>query len=115
SRGRRSSRTPPRPRCSGRATGCGSTAWEGTTSTSAELDPITLSVVWHRLESITREIGAVMAATARSPIFSEAHDFSCFLTDAAGVVVTQADGLPIHTGCGGTAVRAVLARFAGDL
>jgi N-methylhydantoinase B len=80
-----------------------------------ELDPITLSVVWHRLESITREIGAVMAATARSPIFAEAHDFSCFLTDAAGVVVTQADGLPIHTGCGGTAVRAVLARFGDDV
>ena len=56
-----------------------------------------------------------MAATARSPIFSEAHDFSCFLTDAAGVVVTQADGLPIHTGCGGTAVRAVLARFGAEI
>lgn len=81
----------------------------------SELDPITVSVVWHRLESITREIGAVMAATARSPIFSEAHDFSCFLADADGVVVTQADGLPIHTGCGGTAVRAVLARFGEDV
>ena len=80
-----------------------------------ELDLITLSVVWHRLESITREIGAVMAATARSPIFSEAHDFSCFLADANGEVVTQADGLPIHTGCGGTAVRAVLARFGDEL
>jgi N-methylhydantoinase B len=81
----------------------------------SSLDPITLSIVWHRLESITREIGAVMAATARSPIFAEAHDFSCFLTDHDGVVVTQADGLPIHTGCGGTAVRAVLERFRGHL
>jgi N-methylhydantoinase B len=79
----------------------------------SSVDPITLAIVWHRLESITREIGAAMAATARSPIFAEAHDFSCFLTDADGVVVTQADGLPIHTGCGGTAVRAILARF-GD-
>lgn len=82
---------------------------------SRRIDPITLSVVSHRLESITREIGVAMAAAARSPIFSEAHDFSCFLTDADGVVVTQADGLPIHTGCGGTAVRAVLERFAGDV
>ena len=82
---------------------------------STSPDPITLSIVWHRLESITREIGVAMAATARSPIFSEAHDFSCFLTDAAGVVVTQADGLPIHTGCGGTAVRAILERFSGEV
>src|SRR4051794_18218470 len=100
SRARRSSRTPPPRPCCGPATGCGSIDWGATTSVSTELDPITLSVLWHRLESITREIGAVMAATARSPIFAEAHDFSCFLTDAAGVVVTQADGLPIHTGCG---------------
>lgn len=82
---------------------------------SEPLDPITLSIVHHRLESIAREIGTVMSATARSPIFSEAHDFSCFLTDAEGIVVTQADGLPIHTGCGGTAVRAVLGRFGDDI
>jgi N-methylhydantoinase B len=82
---------------------------------SPRIDPITLSVVAHRLESITREIGVAMAAAARSPIFSEAHDFSCFLTDADGIVVTQADGLPIHTGCGGTAVRAVLERFRRDV
>jgi N-methylhydantoinase B len=88
---------------------------ESDRSASGPIDPITLSIVWHRLESITREIGAAMAATARSPIFAEAHDFSCFLTDADGVVVTQADGLPIHTGCGGTAVRAIIERFRGDL
>jgi N-methylhydantoinase B len=82
---------------------------------STSPDPIRLSILWHRLESITREIGVAMAATARSPIFSEAHDFSCFLTDAEGVVVTQADGLPIHTGCGGTAVRAILARFRDEI
>ena len=79
------------------------------------IDPITLSVLSHRLESVTREIGVAMAAAARSPIFSEAHDFSCFLTDGDGVVVTQADGLPIHTGCGGTAVRAVIAHFGDDV
>ncbi|TAK23408.1 MAG: hydantoinase B/oxoprolinase family protein [Chloroflexota bacterium] len=79
------------------------------------IDPVTLSITWHRFESIAREIGAVMAATARSPIFSEAHDFSCFITDAAGIVVTQADGLPIHTGCGGTAVRSIIEQFGGNV
>src|SRR3546814_14498364 len=56
-----------------------------------------------------------MPRTARSPIFSQAHDFSCFLANADGVLVSQADGIPIHTGGGGFAVRALLAAFAGDI
>jgi N-methylhydantoinase B len=51
-----------------------------------------------------------MTRTARSPIFSQSHDFSCFLTNARGQVIAQADGIPIHSGGGGFAVRAVLSR-----
>ena len=47
-----------------------------------------------------------MIRTSRSPIFNQSHDFSCFLTDADGTLVSQADGIPIHTGGGGFAVRA---------
>ena len=56
-----------------------------------------------------------MVRTARSPIFSQAHDFSCFLADAEGTVVSQADGIPIHTGGGGFAARAIVARFGGQI
>ena len=35
-------------------------------------------------------------------------------TDAAGTIVSQADGIPIHTGCGGFAARAVAAAAAND-
>ncbi|MGI9595258.1 MAG: hydantoinase B/oxoprolinase family protein, partial [Acidimicrobiales bacterium] len=45
-----------------------------------------------------------------SPIFSQSHDFSCFATDRNGVLVSTADGIPIHTGGGGFAVRAILER-----
>ena len=37
----------------------------------------------------------------RSPIFSDSHDFSCFITDREGTLVSQADGIPINTGVGG--------------
>ncbi|HMB09267.1 hydantoinase B/oxoprolinase family protein, partial [Saliniramus sp.] len=70
------------------------------------IDPIILALVQNRLDHIAQQMGRVMVRTARSPIFSQAHDFSCFLTDAEGTVVSQADGIPIHTGGGGFAARA---------
>ncbi len=79
------------------------------------LDAITLSMVQKRLDHIAKQIGAVMIRTSRSPIFSQSHDFSCFLTDASGQLVTQADGIPIHTGSGGFSVRAVLKAFGSKL
>ena len=60
-------------------------------------------------------MGWVMTRTARSPIFSQSHDFSCFATNREGVLVSTADGIPIHTGGGGFAVRAILDRFGDAL
>lgn len=79
------------------------------------VDPITLALVRNRLDHIARQMGWVMVHTSRSPIFNQSHDFSCFITDAAGTLVTQADGIPIHTGGGGFAVRALLNAFAGNI
>ena len=78
-------------------------------------DPVLLAIVQKQLDHITRQMGAVMTRTARSPIFSESHDFSCFLGTADGTVVAQADGLPIHSGGGGFALRAVLDKQAGEM
>ena len=77
------------------------------------LDPVRLALVQKRLDFVSRHMGWVMTRTARSPIFSQSHDFSCFLTDGAGTLVSNADGIPIHTGGGGFAVRALLGVF-GD-
>lgn len=77
------------------------------------IDPVTLAVTQNRLDHITQQMGWVMLRTARSPIFSQSHDFSCFIATAAGEVIAQADGIPIHTGSGGFAIRALLNMF-GD-
>ncbi|NQU72747.1 MAG: hydantoinase B/oxoprolinase family protein, partial [Rhodospirillales bacterium] len=47
------------------------------TGSSAKLDPVTLTLVQNRLDHISLQMGWVMTRTARSPIFSQAHDFSC--------------------------------------
>lgn len=76
-----------------------------------ELDPVTLALVQNRLDHISLQMGWVMTRTARSPIFSQSHDFSCFISDAHGTLISQADGIPIHTGGGGFAVRSILRDF----
>lgn len=80
-----------------------------------KLDPVLSSLIQNRLDNISIQMGVVMMRTARSPIFSQSHDFSCFLTDANGVLISQADGIPIHTGGGGIAVRAIIDAFRNDL
>jgi N-methylhydantoinase B len=78
-------------------------------------DPIGLALVQKQLDHIARQMGWVMMRTARSPIFSQSHDFSCFIGDAQGNVVSQADGLPIHTGGGSFAIKAVLDSFENEI
>ena len=74
-------------------------------------DPVRLTLVQNRLDHISRQMGRVMTRTARSPIFSQSHDFSCFLGNADGVLISQADGIPIHTGGGGLALRTLIETF----
>src|SRR3954447_5389158 len=75
------------------------------------LNPVTLALVQKRVDYIAERMGQVMLRTARSPIFNQSHDFSCFLTDGRGRLITQADGIPIHTGGGGMIIEALLAAF----
>ena len=82
---------------------------------AAELDPIVLAVMQNRLDQISKHMGWVMTRTARSTIFSQSHDFSCYVTTPDGTLVANADGIPIHTGGGGFAVRALLKRFQGRI
>lgn len=78
-------------------------------------DAILTTLLQNQLDHISQQMGWVMQRTARSPIFSESHDFSCFIADAKGQLVSVADGIPIHTGGGGFAVEAVLRDFGSEL
>ena len=79
------------------------------------LDPVILALMQNRLDQISKHMGWVMTRTARSPIFSQSHDFSCYVTTPDGTLVANADGIPIHTGGGGFAVRALLRDFEGRI
>jgi len=77
--------------------------------------PVQLALTQNRLDEIARQMAKVMVRTARSTVLSLSHDFSCFVSDADGAIISQADGCPIHTGCGGHSIKALLAAFENDV
>lgn len=77
-------------------------------ATEANVDALSIAVFESKLNHIAREMGIAMLRASRSPVFSQSHDFSCFITDGRGRLISQADGVPIHTGAGGFAVAALL-------
>ena len=58
----------------------------------ADVDPITLEVIRHRLVSITNQIDANIKRTAFSAYIYEYNDFAVGLTDADGMLVAQCTG-----------------------
>src|SRR4051794_29537862 len=100
---------------------CWKSTWPTTSSFISQprrpamaLDPVVLALTQNRLDHISQQMGWVMVRTARSPIF-QSHDFSCFVTTAEGLLISQADGCPVHTGSGGFAVRGLLGAFGDDI
>jgi len=77
------------------------------------VDPITVSVIQHRLEAIVQEMGEAMLRTSYSQILNSSRDFSTAICDAEGRLVAQAEHIPIHVGAIPWAVRSVR-QFFGD-
>ena len=79
---------------------------------SPKIDPITRSVVQHRLSSIVKEMGEAMLRTTYSQILNSSRDFSLAICDAQSRLIAQADHIPVHVGALPWAARAVEARFS---
>src|ERR1700704_689731 len=76
-----------------------------------KIDPITRSVVQHRLGSIVTEMGEAMLRTSYSQILNSSRDFSLGICDTRARLIAQADHLPVHVGALPWATIAVEARF----
>src|SRR5262245_32786530 len=82
---------------------------------SQAIDPITVSVIQHRLRAIVEEMGEAMLRTSYSQILNSSRDFSTALCDPAGRLIAQAEHVPIHVGALPLAVRAVSEFFEGEI
>jgi len=85
------------------------------TTTSRQIDPITLEVIQEAMISIVREMRANLVATAYSSIIYEAHDFSCVLVDGKGQIIAQAEDNPSHIFPVPWSVRQMLEHFENDI
>lgn len=75
------------------------------------LDPVTLSILWNRLLSITEEMGSTLRRTAFSEAVREGDDFSTGLFDHRGRLIAQGNFTPGHTGAMPSMVSSVLKVF----
>ena len=73
-------------------------------------NPITFEVLSNAFSAIIDEMGVVLEKVAFSTVTSEAHDYSCAITDAKGDVVSRGVGdLPLIGGTIRHRVKAILA------
>jgi N-methylhydantoinase B len=82
---------------------------------SLAVDPITVSVIQHRLRAIVEEMGEAMLRTSYSQILNSSRDFSTALCDPEGRLIAQAEHVPIHVGALPYAARAVHDFFKGTI
>ncbi|HDX8863265.1 TPA: hydantoinase B/oxoprolinase family protein [Klebsiella michiganensis] len=81
----------------------------------ARINPLTLSVVRHKLQAIAEEMTEIMTHTCFSPILNQNQDFSTVVADVSGNTIAQAERVPIHMGAMSTALRIMIERFRGDI
>lgn len=84
------------------------------TEAAAAIDPITVSVIQHRLTGIVDEMGEAMLRTSYSQILNSSRDFSTAICAAGGELVAQAEHIPVHIGALPWAAKAVREAFSAD-
>ena len=79
------------------------------------VDPVTVSVVQHRLHAIVEEMGEAMLRTSYSQILNSSRDFSTAICDLSGRLIAQAEHVPIHVGALPWAAKSVTEFFGDDI
>jgi N-methylhydantoinase B len=81
----------------------------------SKIDPVDIAVISARMQSISKEMGETMLRTSRSPIFSEARDFTTAIFDDNTELVAQTIYIPDIAAATPFAAKAIAERFAGDV
>lgn len=82
---------------------------------SAPLGPAALQVLISRLTGVAEEMGAVLQRSAFSPNIKERADCSAALFTPEGMLLVQAEHIPVHLGSMPASVEAVIDAFGDDV
>jgi N-methylhydantoinase B len=81
-------------------------------TTTKQIDPVSLGILWDRLVSITNEIVQTLVRTSFSSVARENYDLSCVLFDARGRCLAQGTmSVPVFIGTAPQTMRHMLERF----
>lgn len=73
-----------------------------------QLDPIEFEVVSGALTSIAEEMSASLGRSSYSPIIREMLDYSCAIFDNMGVMIAQAENIPVQLSFLGYGIRSLI-------
>ncbi|OGQ84038.1 MAG: hypothetical protein A3F90_14710 [Deltaproteobacteria bacterium RIFCSPLOWO2_12_FULL_60_19] len=79
------------------------------------IDPITLSTVWHSMQSACREVRHVIDRTSQNFLIAQLHDVSAGIWDARARTISIPAGLPVQFMAAKFSIKAILDKFAGRI
>ena len=79
------------------------------------VDPITVTTVWHALQTASREMRHIIDRTAQNYLIGQLHDVSVGIWGAQGETLAVPVGLPSQFLGTGFAVRSIVEKFKGNL
>ncbi|MGH3223171.1 MAG: hydantoinase B/oxoprolinase family protein [Streptosporangiaceae bacterium] len=83
--------------------------------TERDIDPITLSTIWHGLQSAGREMRHVIDRTAQSYLIAQLHDMAAGIWDAQGRTIAVPEGPTSMFLSQGFTVKYILEKFDDDI
>lgn len=84
------------------------------TVTHPDIDPITFSVVWNKLQYLTEQVGEKVLYSTQSFVTALARDLGQSILDTSGKIVVAASSAPIHTMVAEEAIKGLESKFHGD-
>jgi N-methylhydantoinase B len=80
----------------------------------ADIDPITFSVVWNKLQYLATQVGEKVLYSTQSFVTALARDLGQSILDTQGKIVVAASAAPIHTLVAEEAIKGLESVFHGD-
>ena len=80
----------------------------------ATLNPVELEIARNRLESISEEVGTALIQTSYSPNIKDRRDCSAGIYGPDGMLISQAEHIPLHLGLMPTLIKNALASYGTE-
>jgi N-methylhydantoinase B len=81
------------------------------TTQTTRFDTVDVDILAKALDNVAAEMGVVMKRASGSPAIAEANDFSTFIADADGDIISYAGYITLYLGAGRQAVRHIRATY----